>query len=253
MLAQRRQRGSRSTWTACTCSRCTAGCGASTIPASQQGAEPTHATPESRHTDARSHGPGSTAAVRRLRPESDQGDVPGQLRRGERTAPALRQHRQGRPRAVPARLPIVLVPVEGPDGRDGEGPSGRRARHARLQPVVAPRRARTVRDDASRRGPAAVRREDCRQGQEVHAGRARLGRQCLVGVRHPAPRDARAADHRERRAPDPLRARTAREPGAALCEQLLLCLQQLSRAWRATGGREHNGGNGDAPRAHRFC
>ena len=86
--------------------------------------------------------------------------------------------------------------------------------------------------------------EDVRQVAEklagrpqVHAGRARLGRQRRVGLRDVPPRHAGAADHRQRRAPVHLRARAAREPGAALRQQLLLRVQQVPRAGRAAETR----------------
>ncbi len=124
------------------------------------------------------------------RAQSARRGIPGQLRGRERRAPALCERRQGAARPVPPRLPVLLVPVEGSDGGNGPRPPGRRPRHARLQPVVEAGRPRALHDEASRRGRAAVRREDRREGQEVRAGRPRLGRQRRLGLRHVSPGDA---------------------------------------------------------------
>ena len=73
-----------------------------------------------------------------------------------------------------------------------------------------------------------------------------------MGVRDVSPGDAGEADHHQRRPSVRVRTRAAREPGAALREQLLLRLQQLSGAWRAADGRARHQGERHAARARRL-
>lgn len=109
----------------------------------------------------------------------------------------------------------------------GAPPSGDWRRHARLQPVLAADGGRRLQDAAPRRRRAAAGRKAGRPQSQVHAGGARLGRERRLGVRGVPPRDARQADHRQRRTSVRVGARAAREPRSTLRQQLFLRVQQV--------------------------
>ena len=80
------------------------------------------------------------------------------VRRRQRRPPALRADRHGPAHGLPARLSGILVRVETPARRVRPRPHRRRARHARLQPVVeAGRRSSAYQMPTARRGRARAR------------------------------------------------------------------------------------------------
>ena len=148
---------------------------------------------------------------------------PGRLRRDRRRATALRRGRRGAADRPAARLPRVLVRLAAADpaARGGRFPR-RRARHARLQPVIEAGRRRGL-----RRRPAGRRhrRSHPRTRRRVRAaGRSRLGRIRRLGPRDEPPRGRGPAGHPQRGPPAEAVAGTA-PPGPAPQVLVLLLLR----------------------------
>ncbi len=138
----------------------------------------------------------STDALTRL-VSDDRTEVREGLRRGRRRAVALRRGRRRAADRPAARLPGVLVRLAAADrAARGGGIPRRRARHARLQPVVeAGRRRRLRHRQAGRRHP----RSHPRTRRRVRAaGRSRLGRKRRLDHRDEPPRGRGPAGHPQR-------------------------------------------------------
>ena len=168
---------------------------------------------------------------------------PRGLRGDRRRDAALRRGRRGAAGPPAARLPGVLVQLAPADrtARQGRLPR-RRARPARLQPVVEARRLRRLhRRQARPRRPRPHPRARCRVRD---GGRPRLGRNGRLDPGDEPPRGRRPARHPQRRPPAQAQ-RGAAQPASAP-EDLVLLLLPVPGAARSAARAAGTGGSSSA-------